>query len=198
MLAQQTIGVGWAHDLWHAVMHLSWSHAALWVAGFAAIGTFGVLLVTAVIATRSLRDDRRTRHGLLLTELQKQWSDPAIMTAIAVLNPPPKIALRRLVKAMWDTKAPLPSQPERDAWRDIAPLPNFIEYIGVLAHRDAAGLDPDLIYRIWGGAILDAWDKWDTSVVALRRYTGQPETFINFEELAQRMHQIGQTHKLTT
>lgn len=140
------------------------------------------------VALEALADDQKTRHGLLLTELQKQWSDPKVLNATLRLGPLTRDGLSAVVKATWDMNTGKPSRRQRRTWHEVSPLANFLEYMGVLVTEKI--LTKEMIYNTLGAAIIQSWATWEPSAKALRIYDDEPDTFVNFQKLAEAMQQI--------
>jgi hypothetical protein len=52
----------------------------------------------------------------------------------------------------------------------------------------AAGLiSEELVYRLWGGSIINAWQEWANTVYRLRVVTHTPQVWIYFQDLSDRM-----------
>jgi hypothetical protein len=58
-------------------------------------------------------------------------------------------------------------------------------------------MTPETVYKVWGGAILSAWRKWEEAVKRLRVYDDEPDTFIYFEEIALQMQRISAERRRT-
>ena len=80
-----------------------------------------------------------------------------------------------------------------ETWRQILRVANLIEALGVLVSTNA--LTSDVVYKMWGGAILSAWSRWDEAVKRLRVYDGEPDTFIHFEEISLKVQEINKQRK---
>jgi Domain of unknown function (DUF4760) len=155
--------------------------------------TLIVLAITAFFALRALYDARKTRHGQLIAELQRQWNDPAIVDAIVLHRRYTDRKLADLVRAVFDPAAEQPSDEQYADWSSLARWANLIESMGVLASEGV--VTPDLIYKLWGGGILEAWSRWQIAVQDLRSYDGEPDTFQYFEELAAAMQAINEQRR---
>jgi hypothetical protein len=154
-----------------------------------AAGTGIIVLVTAIVALRALRDARSTRHGLLITEIMRQWADPVIVESIRFHPEYPSDKLAALVDRLHGPADELPT--DEDDWSRLVVWANLIEAMGVLASVHA--ITEDVIYEMWGGGILKAWGSWERAVFKIREYDGQPETFLHFQELARAVQGINRS-----
>jgi hypothetical protein len=53
-----------------------------WIAAISSLLTLGIVAYTAWVAYGALEDARQTRHGQLITEISRQWSEPAAVESI--------------------------------------------------------------------------------------------------------------------
>lgn len=152
-----------------------------WISAGAAMLTLIIVGFTAGFALVGLWDARRTRHAQLITEIMRAWTDPAAVEAHALhgkFTEQDIISLVDRVFAPGNTAAPN----DLSDWSKLTRVANLIESLGVLVSE--AAITPEVVYKMWGGAILTAWPKWDKAVTKLREYDGEPDTFVYFEEIS--------------
>ena len=106
---------------------------------------------------RGLWDARRTRHGQLITEIQKQWTEPDILEAIRLQRIYKADRIAQLVDAMFGPETEQASEDEETAWATLAPWPNLIESVGVLCEVKA--ITPKVVYKMWG---VRSWKRGET------------------------------------
>ena len=124
----------------------------------AAVLTLGVVIVTAWFALSGLRDARRTRHGQLVIEAMRDWTSPDATQAHALHAAYPERKIIELVDKMFKPGLQA-TDDERADWEKLSLVANLIEALGVLCSERA--ITPEVVYKMWGGAILSAWPKWD-------------------------------------
>ena len=71
---------------------------------------------------------------------------------------------------------------------ELTPLPNFIEALSVI--EDVSGVSLELVNRLWGGTIIGAWAKWELAIRLIRRRSGEPTSYENFEMFAKRLEDL--------
>jgi hypothetical protein len=147
-----------------------------------------VLVVTAIFALRALWDARRTRHGQLITEIQRQWTEPDILAAIELQRIFKAERIAQLVDTMFGPDTDKATKEDEEAWNTLAPWPNHIEAMGVLCNVKA--ITPKVVYKMWGGAILEAWENWELAVMRIRIHDKAPDSFYYFEKLAGKLEKI--------
>jgi hypothetical protein len=86
-----------------------------------------------------------------------------------------------------------PTDQELADWGKLVRVANLIEALGVIASEKA--ITPQVIYKMWGGAILSAWPAWDTAVHRLREYDREPDTFHHFEWISLEIKRISEDRK---
>jgi len=163
-----------------------------WISALTDVATFLVVLVSAGFALSGFYDSRRTRYGQLITELQRQWTEPALVESIKLNAQYDAAKLQTFIAMMFGPDAS-PTDEEREDWSKLARLANLIESMGVLSSERA--LTHDVIYRMWGGQIMETWKRWEPAVVDLRDYDGEPDTFEYFQEVALAMRRIAAARK---
>jgi hypothetical protein len=164
-----------------------------WISALAAAATLIVVVVTASVALRGLRDARQTRHGQLVTELMRDWTEPNMVEAIKLHGQYAEPKIVQLIDTIWGPAKRTPTEDEQRDYAKLILVANMIEALGVLASEKA--ITPEAIYKMWGGAILSAWPKWDTAINNLRIYDKEPDTFIHFESLAAEIRRISAERK---
>lgn len=164
-----------------------------WISASAATVTTIVVVLSAIFALHGLWDARRTRYGQLITELQRQWTEPAVVESIRLHTEYPADRLGALVAKMFGPSRDIASLDERRAWSKLALWANLIESMGVLVSEKT--ITPRVVYKMWGGGILAAWSSWELAVRDLRVYDDEPDTFQYFEEIALAMRTISDQRK---
>jgi hypothetical protein len=164
-----------------------------WVSAGATVATCLVIGLTAFFAWRALRDARLTRHGLLITEIMRDWTQPTVIEANHLHSSYGGTKIAELVKIMF-APGEEPEQKDIDDWAQLALVANLIETLGVLASEKA--VTAEVVYKMWGGAILTAWPKWEEAIGLLRKYDNEPDTFIYFEAIATDIRRIRDEHRL--
>jgi hypothetical protein len=174
-------GVVWHHHL----IHLGWPDDfdwPAWIAAISALVTTLILGVTAGFALNGLEDARRTRHGALVTDLAGRWD--ALGDTLKLYREYADAGIASLIEKLYESDED-PTEAENDDFDLLIRWPNLIEMIGALEAKNV--IDPDVIYTMWGGAIINAWEAWDESVAKLRNVSGYPDTYGNFERIAGKM-----------
>lgn len=164
-----------------------------WISAGASLATLGIVFATAVLAYRGLRDARQTRHGQLITELTRDWTQPAVVEAQSLHAKYAEAGIVSLVDRLFGPTTVKPTDDELRDWSKLVLVANSIEALGVLASEKA--ITPKVIYKMWGGAILTAWPAWDEAIRKLREYDRQPDTFEYFEMIARNMKCISDTRR---
>jgi hypothetical protein len=164
----------------------AWITAAAAVAGLAvAVVTAGFLYLSTRSALDGVAEGRRTRYGQLITDLQQQWSDPATVRSIALQASYQPEKLADLAAALFGSGSGAPEQAQRDDWSTLVLLANLVESMGVLVDEEV--ISNELVYKMWGGGVMQAWRTWEPAVLTLRALDGEPDTFEYFQELAEAM-----------
>ncbi|MDQ3821680.1 MAG: DUF4760 domain-containing protein [Actinomycetota bacterium] len=187
---------GWMGTPWHEVVQESveridrWPQ---WIESLATAGTFLVVVATGVVAYRALNDARETRHGQLITELMRDWTEPAAVAAHALHG---RVTEKRIEELVTKAYGPSGGEATADELHELETLmriANLIEALGVLVSEKA--ITTELVYKMWGGAVLTAWPKWDNPIRLLREYDNEPDTFEHFEKLAEAVQRISDERK---
>lgn len=164
-----------------------------WIAAVAAAVTTVVVVLSAIFALHGLWDARRTRYGQLITELQRQWTEPAVVESIRLHTEYNADRLAALAERMFGPSHEIATPDERKVWSKLALWANLIESMGVLVSEKT--ITPRVVYKMWGGGILAAWSSWERAVRDVRVYDDEPDTFQYFEEIALAMRRISDERK---
>lgn len=141
--------------------------------------------VTALYASRQLKDARRTRHSQLILALDEQWK--TLGPSLKLCWKYPRDELARLIeRPRRPGQTPLPS--DLADYEGLREAVNLAETIGVL--RADGALTTEVIYRTWGGTIYALWLSWETGLPKLRDYLGEPDTLRGFEAVARDILEI--------
>jgi hypothetical protein len=161
-----------------------------WItAGFTAVAALGVLF-----ALWSLKDAKRTRHGMLMTEISRQWSDPVVVESLKLYGKHSEKRLVGLVDLLFGPPGETQTtDDDRNVFSSLAVLANLIESMGVLVSETT--ITDEIVYKMWGGTILVVWEAWDEAIPKLRKYDGEPDTFKYFESIAHAMQRISAREK---
>lgn len=155
---------------------------AAWLEAFSTFVAAVVLSATAVIARSTLEDAKRTRHAQLLVELNKWWASAAIIESQKLLSNYTKEDLLALVERLFGKDQSKRLKDDVPNWETLQQTANFIENIGVL--HDEGALTAEVIYKNWGGAILEVWEAWSLAVPRLQM-PGSLDTYRYFKIVAQ-------------
>jgi hypothetical protein len=164
---------------------------AVWLTGAATTA----LAVGVFFAWSAVRDARQTRHAQLLADFSRRWDDSEIISSVREGREYGAAGLVSLTEALYGVDPPTdPSSPEFRRWHEnladwfeALKWPNLLETIGVMVH--AGALPRQMVYRMWGGPIVDAWrNDWAPAVIVHRRQKADENIFRYFEWLAGEMH----------
>jgi hypothetical protein len=152
--------------------------------------TLGVIIATAAVALFAVIDARRTRHGQLLIELQREWTEPEMVDAMKLYGTySDREGIANLVDQIFSPDAPKPPNPELlDDWGKLSRWANLAEAMGVMTSEKA--ITPKLVYKMWGGGILSAWPRWEKAIPKLQDYNNEPDTYVHFQRIAGEMRRI--------
>jgi hypothetical protein len=175
-----------------------------WIAALATFGTLVAAIVAlifaykaGVAANRALDDAKQTRHGQLVVETLRDWSTREAEEAHALHGQLTEENLIALTDRLFETPSGRPShkglEEDLKSWSTLVRVANLIEALGILVSEGA--LTSEVVYKMWGGPILEAWPKWDEAVKRLRRYIKEPDQFIYFEKIALEMQEINAARK---
>ena len=136
---------------------------------------------------------------MLVINLSRRWDEPLIVDSIRAFSEagvPKIIALfdrlwtpTQLPKRGWRRRRALRSH-DRDLrlFALLSAWPNLIETIGVL--WDTRAITTEVVYKMWGGAIVGAWDRWERPVDHLRKLEDGDDSgggYRFFQSLAEEM-----------
>lgn len=164
------------------VTAIAWSEPD-WAVATTAVATAVtalVLAITAIAVGRQLRDARRTRHGQLLTDLSRRWEEPVIIKSQRLFSAHGSEGIVKLVAKVYEQGGATDAEVEE--YTVLESLPNLWELLGVL-HSDRA-ISLSVIDRMWGAAIINAWDEWEAPIGRLRKATDNFSSYVNFQDLA--------------
>jgi len=162
-----------------------------WIGATAAVATLAYLTWAIGHAKRALADGRKTRHGQLILDIGTAWSSPEIGESrelLAQRSGPGMVALVDSLFGPNPLHAPAQRATALDEYTRLARLPYLIELIGVLALEDA--ITSRVVYTLWAGGILGAWEGWEEAVRQLRIHQKEYEAYVNFEWIANQMKAI--------
>lgn len=140
------------------------------------------LAIAALLALGSLVDAKKTRHAQLVTDLSRRWDDRFMHQALVLWREYGADGTVALVDALWHPAVTRRDPRDLRDWYRISVYPNLIETLGVYVHRDL--ISEELVYDLWGGSIIKAWDEWAPAVDRLRDHTKTEQVWENFETLA--------------
>ena len=170
----------------HAGGWPEWATAtATGVLALAALVTLVFVYKAARVALAGLEEGQRTRHGQLLVELQRLWTEKRLADSLPEHRLWTSQQLRALGQLCFDRDAPNPTDAERAAWMRLELKLDFMEIMGALAAEQS--LTSGAIYRFWGGDVLGTWAKWEDTIRDLQRYEDDPDIYRCFEDLAKSM-----------
>ena len=144
-----------------------------------------MIIITAAIALRALRDGRRTRHGQLIVVLNARWDDKSVIDSAAHFRLWGTENTTKLVEELWSDHATEQKEQDLKDWYDLSIYPNVIEAIGLIQAEGAISLE--LVDKLWGANIVDAWAAWQEPIDRLREVTHTEEVWLGFQELAERL-----------
>lgn len=178
-----------------------WGRLELWLVNHEALGTWVIgaatliLAASVIVAWFALRDAKKTRHAELLAEFSLRWDGDDIDDSAALGREFGAQGLAELSDRLYGPKAvdPRASADELQKyranladWFKVIRWPNLIETIGVMVR--AGALPHRLVYRTWGGTIIEEWRHyWERPAVAHRIHKNDDDAFKYFEWLAKRM-----------
>jgi hypothetical protein len=143
-----------------------------WLIGHEALAAWTTALATLLLAAGvfvawfSLRDDKKTRHAQLITELSRRMNGQAVTEARRLANDYGRDNLGELAARLFGPNAPHPPDPQNVAdWDKLDQFSNLLEMIGVLV-RDGA-LPPHMVFQMWGIVIISAGAQWEAATAVL-------------------------------
>jgi hypothetical protein len=155
-------------------MLLAGNHDPLvtWLMDHEALAAWTTALATLLLAAGvfvawfALRDDKKTRHAQLITELSRRMNGPAVTEARRLANDYGRDNLGELAARLFGADAPQPPDPQNVAdWEKLNQFSNLLEMIGVLV-RDGA-LPPRMVFQMWGIMIISAGAQWEAATTVL-------------------------------
>ncbi len=165
-----------------------------WASATTAIATVAtalILLVTAILALRSLADARRTRDGQLVVDLARRWDEPLIVQSLEMLGNHSSDALAELVRKVYESHQAA-TDAELEEFQVLCAAPVLIDMIGVLESEGV--ISAGIIYKMWGPLIVTAWSAWCDAVKVMQGLDDNPQPtnppFVYFERLIPRLNDI--------
>jgi hypothetical protein len=154
----------------------------VWVLAIATI----VLAAAAWGALLGLIESRKARNSQVLAALSVRWESPYIYESFRACRRLKRAGTIELIKDLYDPNVENPDLHKMTLWHQVEVWPNLLETVGgfwregVMAER--------LIYRMWGGTIIAAWEKdWREPARHIRDLTGDQTLWQNFQLLAEAM-----------
>jgi hypothetical protein len=147
-----------------------------WVTALATVGTFVVILFSAIAALVQLRHMRSSNQIVALTELRETLESPEFHAAQRFVSYELPQRLRDPLEAR--NIAVLPFAGEYQA---IATVANFFESMGLFVKNGI--IDKDIACDVWSIVILRNWNAL-AAVVSYVRTNTDPAVWENFEYLA--------------
>ncbi len=144
-----------------------------------------MIVITAFIALLALWEGRRTRHGQLIVVLNARWDDQAVIDSAAHFRLWGSDNTTDLVEALWSDDVTERDEQDLKDWYDLSIYPNVIEAIGLIQAEGAISIE--LVDKLWGKNIIDAWEGWRKPIIRLREVTDTKEVWIGFQEVAERL-----------
>jgi hypothetical protein len=144
-----------------------------------------VLAVTAFFALRGLRETENTRYGALAADLTRRWDEPLLATSRREMTSRTHEEIRDVISAYYSGKA---DDRGKELYYTLQALPNFIETIAAI-EEDIGGLSLEFVDRLWGGAIIRTWERWELAIHYLRDEVGVVKAFEEFERLVNRIRE---------
>ncbi|MFY9579560.1 MAG: hypothetical protein WAQ33_09570 [Gaiellaceae bacterium] len=89
------------------------------------------------------------------------------------------------VEALWGPLVTKPNPADVEDWYKISVFPNLMETLGVYVSDGL--ISEELVYKLWGGAIVSAWQQWANPIYRLRILSKTQEVWVYFEYLNARM-----------
>lgn len=167
-------------------------NAIEWFTLAIAIGTVGsglILGATAIVARGALADAQRSRHAELLVSLEGRWTNAAITQSFHTFARYTDEEVAALVERVYGKSDYKPTDEELTDNEHLTACANFIETIGVL--WDDGALTTEVIYKAWGGPIIEAWAAWHLAVPVMRKATNEGDDLYRyFQSLALEMRKM--------
>lgn len=168
-------------------------HEALgtWLIGLATVA----LVIGVIFAWWAVKDARQTRHVQLLADFSQRWESDELADADRFAREFGPEGLAQLRDRLYGPNAIDPRAGGEELekyganlvdWFRVIKWPNLLEAVGVMAN--AGAIPTRLVYRMWGGTIIDAWRRdWEHAAKANRAHLKDPEVFRYFEWLVRQM-----------
>lgn len=150
---------------WHGSVNVG-NPSEGWAAWLTAGGTIALALAASV-ALLSLRDARRTRHRMLVSEFGRRWESPLLAASMERWAAIDEREILELADKVYVSRTA--TSKEHDDFTTLVAAPGLLEELGVL--EDEGVLDANVIYKVWGATIIAPWKEWEPSVRLLREHT---------------------------
>jgi hypothetical protein len=167
-------------------------NAIEWLTFFIGIGTFASAVfigATAVLARGALADAKRTRHGQVVVELARQWSDPPMLESRLRFAEISNAELLALAQRMFGGATAAPG-PDAKRYFELTRLPDLIETIAALESEGV--VSTRLIHKLWGPVIVSQWLGWRDAIFEMRKHGEQDAegAYLYFQRLAAAMRRL--------
>jgi hypothetical protein len=138
---------------------------------------FGI--VGARVALHQLAEAKLARQWDFIANAVRQWDDERMEDARAQALKYNPVRLRELVAALYGARGA--RSPELAV---LLRVPDYFEFLAFAA--DAGRISVDFVWRMFGGPAALYWELWRDAIGYLRETTGDPNLFIEFENLVLR------------
>jgi hypothetical protein len=167
-------------------------NAIEWLTFFIGVGTFASAVfigATAVLARGALADAKRTRHGQVVVELARQWSEAPMLESRLRFAEISNAELLALVQKMFGGPVAT-TTPEIERYLELARLPDLIETIAALESEGV--VSTRLIHKLWGSVIVNQWLGWRDAIFEIRKHDEQDAegSYLYFQRLAAAMRRL--------
>src|SRR5581483_3250777 len=166
---------------------------AEWVTAVGTCVTALILLVTAILVLRQLKEARerrqtelsrveeaqKARFAQLAADLTRRWDEPLLRDSREAMSALTADGIQALVKRIYQGNA---SADDAGEYYRLQALPNFIESVAVF-EDEFAGLSLELVDRLWGGAIIRAWDRWELATTYVQSQPNAQHVYAEFQQL---------------
>jgi hypothetical protein len=139
----------------------------------------------AGLALGSLDDARKMRHGQIVADLSRRWDDERVLESQKLFREWNSEGAIKLIDALWADESTNPNPQDLKQWYLLEVYPNVIETIGVFVSEGI--ISEDVVLKLWGPPIMNAWKEWREPTLHLRAVTKSPEDWRYFEALGLRM-----------
>jgi hypothetical protein len=156
-----------------------WVEVTAWATIALAAVTF-LLAIAAAVALRSIREARKARYGQVVADVAKRWDgDPLIKSRAAADACDTPGSLANTVMAARANTA------NKEPYYRLLAEPGFYEDMALLLDREAIEYET---LRDWiGSSIVLRYDKWKEFVESLRKLPGYSQSYVAWQELADRI-----------